>query len=1165
MYMAQILKSKVFWIVIAMIISLSSIGVTLGILLISHNKVSTNLNQLTNSLTYSDTYGSWTYTVSDTEATISKFTGTTEDVMIPSTITNGTDTYTVTALYSASSSSYGVFYSASSTLKSVIIPNTIRIIGNYAFATCSKLSNLSISNGVEYIGNYAFSGCRGLIDIAIPSSITDIGAYAFQYCYGLTSVAMEYGLTYISNYAFAYCNKLTGVTIPNSVTSISDYAFRECTSLKQITIPDNVTYLGQGCFYSCTKLDSAIIGNGITTIYGSTFNKCLGLTIVTIGSNVSSIKTNAFTECYKLLEVVNKSSLGVVAGSQYITGSSELDNLGTYAKHIIYNESQTFYQVIDGVKYYVSGSSEYIAVGSILDKPVDIVINSNCTEILKYAFYSCSTMKNIDIKSTKLTRVGLYSFYNCTNLRYLAIPGGNSCIIDNHSFQGCTSLLNVHLGNGINFLDSATFTGCSSLVIAVLGSGLNKIMSDVFQSCNSLRKVYFLRSYSSIQSSQWLNNNYIDSSNFSSGKTYYFVSQSIRDQARSLYGSGTYEVMDSVILNAIPSYAGTVSGNTNPSNNTNTTLTAEPNSGYMFRYWLKDGKTFSGNTSTSITFKYTTRVAYTAIFDDEYTINVESSNADYGSVTGGGTYINESEIIVTATPNTGYGLLKWLRDGYEFDGNTANPLTITVTWSNTYTAVFDIEYTITAMSVPSGYGTITGGGQYVNGKKQSLVATPNYGYKFVKWQKDGEDFSGNTTTTINIIVAADATYTALFEKESYTITTSVNDSNYGTITLGNTYLYQDEVTLTATSNYGYILTKWQKDGQDFTGNTVNPLSITVTADAEYTAIFEKESYTITTEVNNSNYGTVTSSSTYLYQDEVSLTATPNYGYYFVKWQKDSNDFTGNTTAIINVTVTADATYTAIFDKLSYTITTNVNDSNMGSVTAGDTYLYQTEITITATPNEHYQFDNWLKNGETFTNNTSNPLIIPVTANDTYTAVFSYKRFIITIENFSYNEGSVNIVSGEYQENEQLTLTATPNTGAKFFYWLKDNQVFEHSLDQSFSITVTGSVTYTVFFAPISYIPGMNSPNSIVLEYEYQGAETVNPEVCGMLRFYCYGDFDNMTSVRVEAIATTGYRFVGWKINGVDTISSKYTTATADILLTDIPNSKIIIAVFDKAT
>ena len=148
---------------------------------------------------------------------------------------------------------------------------------------------------------------------------------------------------------------------------------------------------------------------------------------------------------------------------------------------------------------------------------------------------------------------------------------------------------------------------------------------------------------------------------------------------------------------------------------------------------------------------------------------------------------------------------------------------------------------------------------------------------------------------------------------------------------------------------------------------------------------------------------------------------------------------------------------------------------------------------------------------------------------------------------------------------QITLTATPNTGSKFFYWLKNGQTFAGSLSKPLTITVTEDATYTVVFVPADYNPQIRSPNSIILEYEYQGTETVNPEVCGRITTYCYGDFDNKTTVRVEAIATTGYRFVGWKINGETTISSIYTSKKADILLSDIPNNKIVIAVFDKAT
>ena len=313
------------------------------------------------------------------------------------------------------------------------------------------------------------------------------------------------------------------------------------------------------------------------------------------------------------------------------------------------------------------------------------------------------------------------------------------------------------------------------------------------------------------------------------------------------------------------------------------------------------------------------------------------------------------------------------------------------------------------------------------------------------------------------------------------------------------------------------------------------------------------------EINNSNWGIIEDYTVPNIGSSVTLIATPNIDCIFKYWLLNGGIYSDNNT--ITVTRTEDATYTAVFDIL-YTITTNVSNYEYGSVTNGGIYPNNTEVILIATPNEGCIFIKWLKNGEELESKNES-LTVVVNENATYTAVFAEGYTIIVI-NLAYNEGSVS-GGGDYLLNSQATLVATPNIGARFFYWLKNDQIFEHSLDQMFTIIVTENVTYTALFAPINYIPGMDSLNSIVLQYEYQGTETVNPEACGMLKFYCYGDFDNMTTVRVEAIPTSGYRFVGWKINGESTISSKYTTNQADILLTDIPNSKIVIAVFDKAT
>ena len=70
-------------------------------------------------------------------------------------------------------------------------------------------------------------------------------------------------------------------------------------------------------------------------------------------------------------------------------------------------------------------------------------------------------------------------------------------------------------------------------------------------------------------------------------------------------------------------------------------------------------------------------------------------------------------------------------------------------------------------------------------------------------------------------------------KEQYTITVGVNDASMGSATGGGKYDVNTEVTLTATPNTGYDFVKWSD------GNTDNPRRVVVTADAEYTAIFQR--------------------------------------------------------------------------------------------------------------------------------------------------------------------------------------------------------------------------------------------------------------------------------------------------------------------------------------
>ena len=131
-----------------------------------------------------------------------------------------------------------------------------------------------------------------------------------------------------------------------------------------------------------------------------------------------------------------------------------------------------------------------------------------------------------------------------------------------------------------------------------------------------------------------------------------------------------------VSLTAKPSNYGSVSGGGTYSAGSNVTIKATPNSKCRFGGWS------DGNTSASRTITVNSNISLTAYFIKTYDVKLSAEPSDGGSVTGAGTYDENTEITIKATPNKHYKFVQWS------DGNRYSERKITVNSDISLTAIF---------------------------------------------------------------------------------------------------------------------------------------------------------------------------------------------------------------------------------------------------------------------------------------------------------------------------------------------------------------------------------------------------------------------------------------------------------------------------------------------
>ncbi len=336
-----------------------------------------------------------------------------------------------------------------SRLISVTIGNGVKTIEDEAFRDCFRLKTLTIGNGSETrIGEYVFDSCKQLETVTLGTGIASIGHCAFDGCENIKDVyhtgdvgswsAIYFESLYSSPLEYAenfYINNkpLEGeVVIPEGVTRIGYSAFQNRDDITSVTIPDSVTVIERSAFEDCDGIETVVIGNGVTSIGVYAFNNCDNLTTLTLGEKVTTIESAAFSECKKL-------------------------------------ESLTIPQSVTTIKNHAFKNCEGITELTFLDSPASIGYQS---------FAYCKNLVKVDLGDA-ITTIGESSFFNCSAITEIDIPDSVT-IIEADAFCNGRALEKVTIGKGATSIDDSSFLNGNSVTEYIVDPENNAYTNDEY-------------------------------------------------------------------------------------------------------------------------------------------------------------------------------------------------------------------------------------------------------------------------------------------------------------------------------------------------------------------------------------------------------------------------------------------------------------------------------------------------------------------------------------------------------------------------------------------------------------------------------------------------------------------------------------------------------------
>ena len=411
----------------------------------------------------------------------------------------------------------------------LVLPYGVKEIQSEAFYG-SHLAEIQLPNSLEIIGTFAFRDAGRMVSIEVPDSVNEIAEYAFSDCLRLQNIQLPDSDIKYGEGIFRYCKTLKKILLPASMKAIPDEMFEWDSALESVIFTgdalesvgtDWISYTNAKCYYpeSNNTWTKAIINSyeNSSSWYSYTtdeeghmwppFNYSYEPTCTEDGGLICQcllcdekridkvypatghdFQNGVCTRCGEKEDVQGSCGENLTwtlskDGLLTVSGNGKMDNYDSAKKTPWHDYADQIKEII--VEKGVTSIGNFAFYG--LTDIQEIMLPKGMEVVGDYALKGCTSLESVELPKY-LWKIGESAFYGCKSLKAMNMPD-TITVMGAYAFKGCESMESLHISNSLYGLNESAFYGCKSLTEVVVPEGIKRIDGYVFKNCLGVTKV----------------------------------------------------------------------------------------------------------------------------------------------------------------------------------------------------------------------------------------------------------------------------------------------------------------------------------------------------------------------------------------------------------------------------------------------------------------------------------------------------------------------------------------------------------------------------------------------------------------------------------------------------------------------------------------------------